>query len=145
MSHKKRQATTNKTRALILQIVRFDDIIIYTMGQIKRPFYNHYLFEVKCNFDEANSINWLETKIVAILEILGITKLKTVYHQFQPQGISLVHILSASHIAIHTWPENGYIQADFISCQRDIDLQKITSAADKVFQGYEHKVTELNY
>jgi S-adenosylmethionine decarboxylase len=115
------------------------------MGDIKRPYYNHYLFEIKCNFDEANSIDWLGNKIDVFLEILGITKIKTVYHQFQPQGITLVHILSASHIAIHSWPENGYVQADFISCQKDIDLQKLTLAVDKVFQGYKHKVTELNY
>jgi len=115
------------------------------MGIINRPFYKHYVFEVKCNFDEANSINWLENKIDSFLDILDIKKLKTVYYQFQPQGISLVHILSASHIAIHSWPENGYIQADLISCQKDIDLQKLTLAVETVFSGFEHKVIELTY
>lgn len=115
------------------------------MGRIDRPYYKHYIVEVKCNFDEANSINWVENKTDAFLKILSIRKLKTAYYQFQPQGMSLVHILSASHIAIHTWPENGYIQFDFISCQKDVNLQKITLATGRVFEGFEHKVTELNY
>jgi S-adenosylmethionine/arginine decarboxylase-like enzyme len=115
------------------------------MGNIKRPYYKHYILEIKCNFEEANSIGWLENKTDSFLDILGINKLKTVYHQFQPQGISLVHILSSSHIAIHSWPENQYVQVDFISCQEDINLQKLTLAIDNIFQGYEHKVLELNY
>lgn len=115
------------------------------MGSISRPYYRHYIVEIKCNFDEANSVNWIKNKVDSFLEILKISKLKTVYHQFQPQGISLIHILSASHIAIHTWPESGYVQFDLISCQKDVDLPKITLAIDRVFQGFDHKVMELNY
>lgn len=115
------------------------------MENIERPYYRHYVCEVVCNFDQANSIDWLEDKVNSFLDALGITKLKTTYYRFRPQGISLVHILSASHIAIHSWPEDNYVQFDFISCQKDINLQKLTLAFDKVFKNFEHKATELSY
>lgn len=115
------------------------------MGSINRPYFQHFVFEIVCSFDDANSINWLENKTDLFLEALGIRKLKTVYHQFQPQGISLVHILSASHIAVHSWPEKSYVQFDLISCQADIDLDKLTSAVDKVFAGFDHRVKRLEY
>lgn len=128
-----------------MHLSHLDDTITNTMGDIKRPYYKHYFFEIKCNFEQANSIDWLEKKTDSFLDVLGIKKLETVYHHFHPQGITLVHILSASHIAIHSWPENGYVQADFISCQKDIDLQRFILAVDKVFQEYQHKAIELNY
>lgn len=115
------------------------------MGTIDRPYYKHFIFEVACNFENANSIDWLKNKTDLLLEALGIKKLKTVYHQFQPQGISLVYILSASHIAVHTWPENNYVQFDLISCQTDIDLDNLTLAMDKVFGELEHSVKHLEY
>lgn len=37
-------------------------------------------------------------------------------YKFSPQGITAVLLLSESHIAIHTWPEIGYIALDIFTC-----------------------------
>jgi len=35
---------------------------------------------------------------------------------FSPKGITLVYILSESHLVIHTWPELGTAHIDLVTC-----------------------------
>ena len=42
--------------------------------------------------------------------------LETYVYKFKPQGLTGVVLLSESHIAIHTWPEIGYIAIDIFTC-----------------------------
>ena len=37
-------------------------------------------------------------------------------HEFQPQGFTLVALLSDSHFSFHTFPERGVISFDFFTC-----------------------------
>jgi S-adenosylmethionine decarboxylase len=46
----------------------------------------------------------------------GATVLKTVFHKFDPQGITAICLLSESHISIHTWPEENKASADIFTC-----------------------------
>lgn len=41
-------------------------------------------------------------------------------HQFDPQGITVLYMLSESHISIHTFPEKRYLAFDIYTC-RDYD------------------------
>ena len=47
-------------------------------------------------------------------EIIGFTE-----HEFQPQGYSCVFLLSESHLAIHTFPEDDSINIQLSSCVPD--------------------------
>jgi S-adenosylmethionine decarboxylase proenzyme len=46
----------------------------------------------------------------------GATLLRTVVHQFSPQGVTGVAVIAESHLSIHTWPEAGYAACDFYTC-----------------------------
>ena len=46
---------------------------------------------------------------------------ETVFHQFSPQGVSGVVVISESHLAIHTWPEFGYAAVDIFTCGQTVD------------------------
>ena len=37
-------------------------------------------------------------------------------HQFEPQGLTGMILLSESHISIHTWPEYGTAAVDVFTC-----------------------------
>ena len=37
-------------------------------------------------------------------------------HQFSPYGSTIVYVLEESHLAIHSWPEFGYIHCDIVTC-----------------------------
>ena len=40
----------------------------------------------------------------------------SVFHPFEPQGITGVVVIEESHLSIHTWPEHGYAAVDFFTC-----------------------------
>ena len=41
------------------------------------------------------------------------TIVDSVFHHFNPWGVSGAVIIAESHLTIHTWPEYGYAAADF--------------------------------
>ena len=47
----------------------------------------------------------------AKVEILNVSS-----HEFEPQGFTLVALLSESHFSFHTFPEKGVISFDFFTC-----------------------------
>ncbi|MEB3272724.1 MAG: adenosylmethionine decarboxylase [Prochlorothrix sp.] len=44
------------------------------------------------------------------------TLLSEVVHEFDPQGVTGLALLSESHISIHTWPEMHYAAVDVFTC-----------------------------
>ena len=38
------------------------------------------------------------------------------FHQFEPEGVMGTVLLSDAHLAIHTWPDTGFIAVDFYAC-----------------------------
>ena len=61
-----------------------------------------------------------ETMVNAALEA-GAEIREVVFHQFSPQGVSGVVVISESHLAIHTWPEYGYAAVDVFTCGASVD------------------------
>lgn len=53
----------------------------------------------------------LETASAAGFEVVSRTA-----HQFNHQGVTLVLILSQSHLALHTWPEERFAAVDVYVC-----------------------------
>ena len=75
-----------------------------------------------------------------IVQSLGLTKLHSVSHEFEPQGVSIVQLLAESHIALHTWPETeqGYIT--ITTCKIGaLDEEQITN----ILKNYQLTVHEL--
>ncbi len=46
----------------------------------------------------------------------GATIENSQYKKFEPQGVTILYLLSESHFSIHTWPENKSIAIDFYHC-----------------------------
>jgi S-adenosylmethionine decarboxylase len=46
----------------------------------------------------------------------GLQCVGDVFHQFQPQGATGTVLLAESHLAIHTWPESGFVTLDVYVC-----------------------------
>jgi S-adenosylmethionine decarboxylase proenzyme len=45
------------------------------------------------------------------------TVLNRMEHIFKPQGITILYLLSESHISIHTFPERNYAALDIYTCR----------------------------
>ena len=51
----------------------------------------------------------------------GLNIVGDVFHQFQPQGVTGTVLLNESHLAIHTWPEEGFVTVDLFVCNYRAD------------------------
>lgn len=48
--------------------------------------------------------------------LMGAHTVQSVFHKFNPYGLSGVVVIKESHFAIHTWPEYHYAAVDLFSC-----------------------------
>ena len=64
-------------------------------------------------------------------------------HSFSPHGVTAAAILAESHLAIHTWPEHGYLGADLFYCGRGNPRASMDSLVQS-FQAGGHRVRELS-
>ncbi|MDD2913577.1 MAG: adenosylmethionine decarboxylase [Candidatus Paceibacterota bacterium] len=64
-------------------------------------------------------------------------------YQFEPQGLTGVVLLSESHIAIHTWPEIGYIAIDIFTCGTESMPNKALDFLRKEISPKKEKIKEI--
>lgn len=85
------------------------------MTNLSTPIINHFVAVIKSGqFD--NSIEKIEEAVQSIVADMDLNVVKKLKHMFSPQGITLVYILSESHLIIHTWPESRMIHVDLVTC-----------------------------
>ena len=58
----------------------------------------------------------LEKVFLRAAELSGAHVVDSVFHSFQPQGVSGVVVISESHFAVHAWPEHDYAAVDLFTC-----------------------------
>ncbi|WP_095761207.1 S-adenosylmethionine decarboxylase family protein [Ligilactobacillus salivarius] len=64
----------------------------------------------------------LKTQLTALLVSSGFEIVDYVEHYFQPQGFTALWLISESHLAVHTWPEESKTYIELSSC--NLDKQK---------------------
>lgn len=70
----------------------------------------------ECDSAHLNDIKFLEEMCKKAALDADMEILYSYFHQFEPQGVTGVLVLSTSHLSIHTWPEEGYASLDFYTC-----------------------------
>ena len=70
----------------------------------------------ECQSDALNNPSALEKILVDAARAAGFDVVSRVAHQFSHQGVTLVLILSQSHIALHTWSEERFAAVDVYVC-----------------------------
>lgn len=76
------------------------------------------------SFDNLDNVEFIRNLMHKVTKVIDHTIISETYYHFSPQGITGIAIISASHIAIHTWPELNYISIDIFSCyhSKPIDM-----------------------
>ncbi|MGJ9457301.1 adenosylmethionine decarboxylase [Oceanobacillus sp. CF4.6] len=69
----------------------------------------------------------------------GATIVESVFHHFNPYGVSGAVIIAESHLTIHTWPEYGFASVDVYTCGDSVNPWK---AADYLSEKLQAKKTE---
>lgn len=64
----------------------------------------------------------------------GLTIVGDRFFQFEPHGVTGTVLLAESHLAIHTWPEAGFVTLDVYVCNYTTDN---SNKAERVFTALE--------
>ncbi|WP_127529733.1 adenosylmethionine decarboxylase [Paenibacillus kobensis] len=75
------------------------------------------------DFDLLNNAEALQAQMVEAAEACGATVLSMQAKQFDPQGATVLVLLSESHLSIHTYPEKGFAALDCYTCGETVDPQ----------------------
>lgn len=77
----------------------------------------HYLLNLYgCSFVLLNDEHFLMDLLENAAIASGATVIQTIFKKFDPQGVTVICLLSESHISIHTWPEEGKAAVDVYTC-----------------------------
>jgi len=76
----------------------------------------------------------LRALCLSAVSATGLTVVGDSFHQFEPQGVTGTVLLAESHLAIHTWPEYGFVTVDVYVCNLSTDN---TDKAERLFRSLE--------
>jgi len=105
----------------------------------------------ECNKDKCSNVEFILDFLDTLPEKIGMTKI------FPPQiikypgredsfdkgGVSAFVIISESHIALHTFKEQGFITFDIFSC-KPFDIDKTINIIKETFEFKKHEKNILN-
>ncbi|MFX3647036.1 MAG: adenosylmethionine decarboxylase [Paenibacillus sp.] len=75
------------------------------------------------DFNLLNNAEYLQAHMVEAAEACGATVMSVQSKQFDPQGATVLVLLSESHLSIHTYPERGFAAIDCYTCGDTVDPQ----------------------
>jgi S-adenosylmethionine decarboxylase len=73
------------------------------------------------NMSILNDIERLKIILDIICKKYDFHILQKIEHVFEPQGCTIIYMLSESHISIHTFPEKKYMALDIYTCRNYAD------------------------
>lgn len=91
---------------------------------MKHPYlgYQKIIDFYDCDTQVINDCNLIKATLLEAARIMELTVINTTIHSFSPIGVSGVVVIQESHIAIHTWPEHGYVAIDIFTCSPEHTL-----------------------
>ena len=93
--------------------------------------------------ERLNDPQVLREALKKAVDACGATLINLCVHQFSPYGVTGTATLAESHIAVHTWPEHGYLGADLFFCGAGDPRPAMDSLAES-YQAGEVRIRELD-
>lgn len=104
----------------------------------------HFLLDVyDCNPLLLDDIDFLDSLLRNVAAKAEMHILNATYHKFEPQGVSLLFLISESHISIHTFPEYSCATLDVYSCGSPLKLEVAIQELIKTL-GCSYKVQRID-
>jgi S-adenosylmethionine decarboxylase len=75
------------------------------------------------DFKKINDVDYLKNHLYKAAQKCDATILDMSYKKFDPFGVTIIILLSESHLSIHTYPEQGFAAIDGYTCGKDIDSE----------------------
>lgn len=104
----------------------------------------HLLIEYfDCDVEALNDVSQVERYMEQAAEHCGATIVRSVFHAFNPIGVSGVVVIAESHLAIHTWPEYGYAAVDVFTCGDTVDPRVAEKELRRLFGAGRVEIREI--
>ncbi|NLW23502.1 MAG: S-adenosylmethionine decarboxylase proenzyme [Tissierellia bacterium] len=82
----------------------------------------HILAEFyNCDNELLNNSELIREYMIEAAKKAKATVVESVFHTFNPWGVSGVVVIQESHLTIHTWPEYGYAAVDLFTCGEEVN------------------------
>lgn len=95
----------------------------------------HVVIEAhECPFEPLNDYALSEQLLQDIAVILNTEVMARTGYQFEPQGITSVVVVGASHLSVHTWPEYGFATVDLVVCTDNFSVADVLDVVKARFQ-----------
>jgi len=84
-----------------------------------------------------NSLDKMHELLEGICTEHEFSILSKTHHEFEPHGITVLYMLSESHISIHTFPEKRYLAFDIYTCRDYEDDAVYEAIYDKLVSWFQ--------
>lgn len=85
--------------------------------------HHHFADYYGCSFDHLNDATKLRALLLDAVARSGATILSDHFEVFDPHGVTGVIVVAESHVALHTWPEHGFMAVDYFTCSARLDAR----------------------
>ncbi len=97
-----------------------------------------------CDGQKLADLDYIEAALNEAVRKSGATIIRSVFHRYNPQGVSGVVVIAESHLSIHTWPEYNYAAVDFFTCGESVDPYKAYEYMKKMLKSKTSQVNALD-
>lgn len=112
----------------------------------KKPYLEHYVVEIfDVRHELGASTKALKNSARQLSQQLSLNILKEVICPFKDGGLSLIFVLSTSHLSFHYWPEKNYLHIDLLVCQKLQDQENLEKIIEKVFKTCNYIIYKIDY
>ncbi|HYH02884.1 MAG TPA: adenosylmethionine decarboxylase, partial [Bacillota bacterium] len=110
-----------------------------------RPIGTQLMAELwECNQSKIDDPQKIKATMLQAAQEAGAEIIGSLFHEFEPQGVSGVVVIAESHLAIHTWPEQGYAAVDIFTCGEHTDPWKALEYLASEFEAEETHSMEIS-
>jgi len=104
----------------------------------------HLIAELSdCDSMTLNNLELLKQYLEEAVRLSGATMVRSVFHHYNPQGVSGVVVIAESHLSVHTWPEYSYAAVDFFTCGESVDPYKAFNYIKDKLGSQNAQITEI--
>jgi len=104
----------------------------------------HLLIEFyDCDLESISDARRVEATMIKAAEAAQAHIVDSIFHTFNPHGVSGVVVIAESHLTIHTWPEFHFASVDIYTCGKSADPWKACRVLKRDFRAKRLETVEL--
>lgn len=108
------------------------------------PYGRHVIADLGgCDPRVLANVGEIKRAMVGSAKYMRASIVDSIFHAFNPFGVSGVVVIKESHVAIHTWPEHGFASIDIYTCGTKLNPRKAVRYLEEKLKAKKIKIVEL--